>query len=110
MPDQLTQVLLNLIINAVEAMPSGGTLTIATLARDSWLAIEVQDTGPGLTSDEAAKIFEPFYTTKADGTGLGLAVSYGIIQQHGGRIEVKGVPGQGTTFTRAAADSASSRR
>lgn len=101
-PDQLTQVLLNLAINAVEAMSPGGTLTIVSAARDSWLAIEVQDTGPGLTPDEAARIFEPFYTTKTDGTGLGLAVSYGIIQQHGGRIEVKSVPateGSGTTFT-----------
>ncbi len=99
MPDQLTQVFLNLIVNAVEAMPEGGTLTVISTQRDSRLAIEVQDTGPGLTPEEAARIFEPFYTTKAGGTGLGLAVSYGIIQQHGGRIEVHGVPGQGTTFT-----------
>jgi signal transduction histidine kinase len=101
-PDQLTQVVLNLVINAVEAMSSGGTLTIGSAVRNGWLAIDVQDTGPGLTSDEAARIFEPFYTTKADGTGLGLAVSYGIIQQHGGHIEVKSVPateGSGTTFT-----------
>jgi len=101
-PDQLTQVLLNLVINAVEAMPAGGALTITSATRDSWLTIEVQDTGPGLTPDEAARIFEPFYTTKADGTGLGLAVSYGIIQHHGGRIEAKSVPateGSGTTFT-----------
>ena len=97
--DQLTQVFLNLIVNAVEAMPEGGTLTIISTQRDSRLAIEVQDTGPGLTPEEAARIFEPFYTTKAGGTGLGLAVSYGIIQQHAGRIEVHGVPGQGTTFT-----------
>ena len=101
-PDQLTQVCLNLVINAVEAMPTGGTLTIVSAQRDNWLAIEIQDTGTGLTPDEAARIFEPFYTTKADGTGLGLAVSYGIIQQHGGRIEVKSAPateGSGTTFT-----------
>ncbi len=98
-PDQLTQVCLNLIINAVEAMPTGGTLTIVSAQRDNWLAIEIQDTGTGLAPAEAARIFEPFYTTKADGTGLGLAVSYGIIQQHGGRIEVKSVPSQGTTFT-----------
>ncbi len=97
--DQLTQVCLNLIINAVEAMPEGGTLTIGSVQRDGWIAIEVQDTGAGLTPDEAARIFEPFYTTKASGTGLGLAVSYGIIQQHGGRIEVNSTPGQGTRFT-----------
>jgi two-component system NtrC family sensor kinase len=99
MPDQLTQVFLNLIINAVEAMPEGGTLTIVSTRSDRRLAIEVQDTGPGLTPDETARIFEPFYTTKAGGTGLGLAVSYGIIQQHGGRLEVHSAPGQGTTFT-----------
>jgi two-component system NtrC family sensor kinase len=101
-PDQLTQVCLNLIINAVEAMPQGGTLTIVSARRGEWLAIEIQDTGAGLTPDEATRIFEPFYTTKADGTGLGLAVSYGIIQQHGGRIEVSSAPateGSGTTFT-----------
>ena len=101
-PDQLTQVLLNLIINAIEAMPKGGTLTITASVQDRWLAIEVRDTGPGLSPDEIAKIFEPFYTTKSDGTGLGLAVSYGIIQQHGGRIDVNSVPateGSGTTFT-----------
>jgi signal transduction histidine kinase/DNA-binding response OmpR family regulator len=106
-PDQLTQVLLNLIINAVEAMPQGGLLTIVAAAQEGWLTIAVKDTGPGLPPDEVAKIFEPFYTTKSDGTGLGLAVSYGIIQQHGGRIEVNSVlasadapgEGSGTTFT-----------
>jgi len=98
-PDQLTQVLLNLIINAVEAMPNGGVLTISAAAQDEWLAVEVCDTGPGLSSDEIAKIFEPFYTTKSNGTGLGLAVSYGIIQQHGGRIDVNSTAGGGTIFT-----------
>ena len=98
-PDQLTQVLLNLIINAVEAMPTGGELAVTTAVLESWLTIDVQDSGPGMAPAESARIFEPFYTTKADGTGLGLAVSYGIIQQHGGRIEVNSTPGQGTTFT-----------
>jgi two-component system, NtrC family, sensor kinase len=98
-PDQLTQVLLNLIINAAEAMPEGGQLMITTAALEDWLTIAIQDTGPGLSPDEVARIFEPFYTTKANGTGLGLAVSYGIIQQHGGRIEVNSLPGLGTTFT-----------
>ena len=98
-PDQLTQVLLNLVINAIEAMPEGGELNLGTAIDTGWLRIGVRDTGPGISPDEAAKIFEPFYTTKANGTGLGLAVSYGIIQRHGGRIEVAGVPGRGTTFT-----------
>lgn len=98
-PDQLTQVLLNLIINAIEAMPDGGELALTTAAEDRWLTIVVSDSGPGISPDEAAKIFEPFYTTKATGTGLGLAVSYGIIERHGGRIEVTGAPGKGTIFT-----------
>ncbi|HZY42689.1 MAG TPA: ATP-binding protein, partial [Anaerolineae bacterium] len=98
-PDQLTQVLLNLVINAIEAMPEGGELNLGTTIDEGWLHIAVRDTGPGIGPDEAAKIFEPFYTTKANGTGLGLAVSYGIIQRHGGRIEVGGAPGRGTTFT-----------
>jgi len=98
-PDQLTQVLLNLIINAIEAMPDGGELTIATACANDWLQVSIHDTGPGVNPDDAAKIFEPFYTTKATGTGLGLSVSYGIIQRHGGRIDVKGVPGEGATFT-----------
>ncbi len=98
-PDQLTQVLLNLVINAIEAMPDGGELLIRSTTADGQLRIIVRDTGAGLSPDEAAKIFEPFYTTKADGTGLGLAVSYGIIQRHGGQISVVGQPGQGTTFT-----------
>ena len=99
MPDQLTQVLLNLVINAIEAMPDGGDLTLATTTDGNWLRISICDTGQGISPEEAAKIFEPFYTTKANGTGLGLSVSYGIIQQHGGHIEVTGGPDQGTTFT-----------
>ena len=98
-PDQLTQVLLNLVINAIEAMPDGGDLTLATTTDGNWLRISICDTGQGISPEEAAKIFEPFYTTKANGTGLGLSVSYGIIQQHGGHIEVTGGPDQGTTFT-----------
>jgi two-component system NtrC family sensor kinase len=98
-PDQLTQVWLNLIINAIEAMPDGGDLTITTSASDDWLNVAIQDTGPGVNPEDVAKIFEPFYTTKATGTGLGLSVSYGIIQRHGGRIDVNGVPGEGTTFS-----------
>lgn len=98
-PDQLTQVLLNLVVNAIEAMPDGGELSVSSTSNDGWLHVAVHDTGPGISPDEAAKIFEPFYTTKATGTGLGLAVSYGIIQRHGGRITVNGAPGLGTTFT-----------
>lgn len=98
-PDQLTQVFLNLVINAIEAMPEGGELTITTCpGDDGGVDISFTDTGPGLTPEEISLIFEPFYTTKATGTGLGLAVSYGIIEQHGGRITVESIPGQGSTF------------
>ncbi len=96
--DQLTQVFLNLIINAVEAMPEGGELTVTTLCDGSRVHVRVSDTGPGLNPEEAKQIFEPFYTTKRSGTGLGLAVSYGIVQRHGGEIVVESVPGHGATF------------
>jgi len=98
-PDQLTQVFLNLVINAAEAMPEGGELTIATTCQDNEVWIGFGDTGPGIPPEEAAKIFEPFYTTKATGTGLGLAISYGIVERHGGRITVESEPGHGATFT-----------
>lgn len=99
-PDQLTQVFLNIIINAVEAMPDGGELRVGTLLTEDrrWVLVAFQDTGPGLTAEEIAHIFEPFYTTKPSGTGLGLAISYGIVERHGGTIEVSSQPGQGTTF------------
>ena len=96
--DQLTQVFLNLVINAVEAMPQGGDLTIATLQDNGRVHVRFSDAGPGLNPEEAKKIFEPFYTTKRSGTGLGLAVSYGIIQRHGGEITVESAPGRGATF------------
>jgi len=96
--DQLTQVFLNLVINAVEAMPEGGDLTIATLQDNGRVHVRFSDAGPGINPEEAKKIFEPFYTTKRSGTGLGLAVSYGIIQRHGGEITVESAPGRGATF------------
>jgi two-component system NtrC family sensor kinase len=96
--DQLTQVFLNLIINAVEAMPDGGDLVIATSHQADQVHVRISDTGSGLNPEEAKRIFEPFYTTKRSGTGLGLAVSYGIIQRHGGEISVESAPGRGATF------------
>jgi two-component system NtrC family sensor kinase len=96
--DQLTQVFLNLVINAVEVMPDGGRLTITTVSDKKRVHIRFKDEGPGINPDEAKKIFEPFYTTKHTGTGLGLAVSYGIIQRHGGEITIESTPGQGATF------------
>jgi signal transduction histidine kinase/DNA-binding response OmpR family regulator len=99
--DQLKQVFLNLVINAVEAMPQGGELCIeAKLSEDGDdLSVALTDTGVGLSEKEQENIFEPFFTTKATGTGLGLSVSYGIIERHGGRIKVQSELGKGATFT-----------
>jgi len=99
-PDQITQVLLNIVINAIEAMPSGGDLWLETrLSEDGeWVSVSFRDAGPGLSPEHTAHLFEPFYTTKPDGTGLGLAISYGIIERHGGTIEVSSQPGRGATF------------
>jgi two-component system NtrC family sensor kinase len=99
--DQITQVFLNIIINAVEAMPSGGDLQLETkLSREGeWVLICFRDTGQGMSPEQLSNLFEPFYTTKSDGTGLGLAISYGIVERHGGMMEVSSQPGQGATFT-----------
>jgi len=99
--DQLQQVFTNLIMNAIQAMPEGGTLTIRTSASDTQVKIDVQDTGIGISPENMRKLFTPFFTTKREvkGVGLGLAVSYGIIQRHRGRIEVQSKEGKGTTFT-----------
>jgi two-component system, NtrC family, sensor kinase len=99
--NQLQQVLVNLAINAQQAMAGQrGDLSVRTRASDGRVLIEVQDSGPGIPPELQSRIFEPFFTTKAagQGTGLGLSVSYGIIESHGGRIEVRSSPGQGTTF------------
>jgi len=98
---QLQQVLLNLCLNGCEAMPDGGTLTVTTAAREQDVLLTVSDTGCGIREDHLDHIFEPFFTTKpvGKGTGLGLSVSYGIIREHGGALEVESREGQGTTFT-----------
>jgi two-component system, NtrC family, sensor kinase len=97
----LQQVFLNLFINAVQAMPDGGTLTIGVHTEDGQLKINVQDTGAGIEPGDLPHIFDPFYTTKevGRGTGLGLSVTYGIIEKHGGHIEAHSNKGEGTTFT-----------
>ncbi len=99
--DQLQQVFTNLIVNAIQAMTQGGKLTLRTSASDSQLKIEVQDTGCGISQENMSKLFTPFFTTKKEvkGVGLGLAVSYGIVQRHRGRIEVQSEVGKGSTFT-----------
>ena len=98
--NQLQQVLINLSLNACEAMPNGGTLLLATSAEDGRIGIEVTDTGCGIKKEHLDKVLEPFFTTKpvGKGTGLGLSVSYGIVQQHGGTLEVDSQEGKGTTF------------
>ena len=96
---ELREVFVNLIVNAVDAMPFGGQLSIACERADSHWRLRFTDTGTGMTEDVREKIFEPFYTTKgAHGTGLGLSVSYGIIERHGGSISVESEVGHGSTF------------
>jgi len=99
----LQQVFLNLFINAIQAMLDGGTLTLkAYPAEDGqWLKVEVADTGVGIEPEHLPRIFDPFYTTKqvGRGTGLGLSVTYGIVEKHGGHIEVRSEKGKGSTFT-----------
>jgi len=98
--NRLQQVFFNLILNAKDAMPHGGWLTLATRADDDAVVIEVADTGHGIRREDIKRIYDPFFTTKGmgRGTGLGLSVSHGILQEHGGAILVDSVPGQGTTF------------
>ena len=98
---QIQQAVIALATNAIDAMPNGGTLTFRASSQNNRVVIEVQDTGIGIASDELSKIFEPFYTTKevGKGTGLGLAVCYGIITEHGGRVSVRSNIGVGTTFS-----------
>jgi len=103
-PGHLSQVLLNLSVNARDAMPRGGTLIIRTLNLDAsqpQVCLRVSDTGVGMTPDVVARVFEPFFTSKGvgKGTGLGLAVVHGIVEQCGGRIDVESEPGRGATFS-----------
>jgi signal transduction histidine kinase len=96
---ELREVLTNLILNAVDAMPSGGSLSIRTYAQDHFACIAVSDTGVGMPEDMLQRIFDPFFTTKKEkGTGLGLSVSHTLIKGHGGDIAVQSTPGSGTTF------------
>ncbi len=97
--NQIKQVFLNLINNAIQAMPEGGDLVIETETMGQYLMIAIADTGMGIPDDVSRRIFEPFFTTKQDkGTGLGLPISYRIVQEHGGRIEVKSRVDEGSTF------------
>ena len=104
-PNQLKQALLNIILNAIDAMPDGGSLTIASTApvrqggKQSQYIITITDTGCGINPKDLPHIFEPFYTKKEKGTGLGLSITQGIIEKHGGKIHVSSKTKQGTTFT-----------
>ncbi|MCX5724446.1 MAG: PAS domain S-box protein, partial [Nitrospirae bacterium] len=97
----IEQVLMNLVLNAVQAMKEGGTLTIQTVVIEGVCLVEVRDTGSGIPPSVLPRIFDPFFTTKkeGEGTGLGLSVSLGIVERHGGRIVVDSEVGKGTTFT-----------
>jgi two-component system, NtrC family, sensor kinase len=97
---RLQQVFLNLFMNARDAMPSGGMLEVRTGAHNGSVEVEVSDTGSGIPPENLNRIFDPFFTTKATGrgTGLGLSVSYGIIKEHAGKVDVRSTPGKGTSF------------
>ena len=97
-PAQIKQVLLNLLLNSIEAMDRPGCITLSTVALNGHLELIVTDTGPGIPSKELPRVFDPFYTTKASGTGLGLSVVHSIIREHGGRVSVDSAHGRGTTF------------
>jgi len=100
-PAEIQQALMGLFVNAAEAMPHGGTLTVTTHLETDWVRVAVQDTGVGIAPEVLPRIFEPFFTTKSEtkGVGLGLAVVYGIMQRHGGRVDVESKVDVGSTFT-----------
>lgn len=98
-PEQLKQVFVNLISNAVQAMPDGGNLTIETGSEEDFVFVRFTDTGPGISDEVLSKIFDPFVSTRDDGTGLGLTIVHRIVDDHDGHIEVSSEPGKGTTFT-----------
>jgi PAS domain S-box-containing protein len=95
---QLWQAVLNLVRNAIEAMPHGGRLIVSTTRRDQFCVLTLIDTGKGMTAEERAQVFKPFFSTKSGGTGLGLPLTQQIITEHGGSIHCESTPGQGTTF------------
>jgi signal transduction histidine kinase len=113
---QLNQVFMNLLVNAAQAIPERGTITVRTRQQGDQAVVEIADTGVGIPPDKLHRIFEPFFTTKpvGKGTGLGLSIAYGIVQKHGGRIEVESTVSKGTIFrivlplVRAGQDAASS--
>jgi two-component system cell cycle sensor histidine kinase/response regulator CckA len=97
-PGQIEQIVLNLVVNARDAMPDGGTLTVTTFPAGPFTGLMVSDTGSGINAQKLPHIFEPFFTTKEDGTGLGLATVYDIVKRSGGNISVQSQPGRGASF------------
>jgi signal transduction histidine kinase len=97
-PDLLHRAFQNLVLNALDAMPAGGTLTLKTSEHEGHVRIEVADTGKGLTPEECSRLFTPYYTTKLQGTGLGLAILQSVVSDHHGSISVTSHEGRGTTF------------
>jgi len=96
--DRLKQIFVNLISNAIQAMPDGGSLTIGTDVREGFLRISFADTGIGITPEEKDRIFDPFHTTRAEGSGLGLSIVHRIVDAHNGYITADSDPGSGSTF------------
>ena len=96
--DLLHRALSNLVLNAMDAMPEGGTIAMRASRREGFVQIKISDTGVGLTSEECERLFTPYYTTKQHGTGLGLAIVQSVISDHGGTIAVHSTPGGGATF------------
>jgi two-component system sensor histidine kinase HydH len=98
-PNQLRQVFLNLLLNAIQAMHAGGEVTLELKQEGGSTRVSVRDTGPGIPSDKLRQVFEPFYSTKPGGTGLGLPIAQRIVFEHGGRLAIESRPGEGTTAT-----------
>jgi two-component system nitrogen regulation sensor histidine kinase NtrY len=97
-PELIHRAISNLVLNAIDAMPQGGTLTLATRGNEDRVTIQVADSGPGMTREECERLFTPYYTSKQHGTGLGLAIVQSVVSDHGGSISVRSEPGEGTTF------------
>jgi len=99
--EQMKQAILNLLLNAVQAMPKGGRLSLKgdLPNEDRWMKLSIQDSGVGIPGEDIGKLFDPFFSTKEGGIGLGLSITHRIIDQHDGKIEVESAPGKGTLFT-----------
>ncbi len=98
-PEQIKQVLLNLVINAVQATPDGGQILLRADRDGDWVRIEVEDEGVGIPPEDIERVFDPFFTTRSSGTGLGLSIAYQIVSQHGGHIAARRNPDRGMTFS-----------